>query len=320
MPLSSKIINIGSKNFKNYKIIKIESGASTKKFYRITNNQISYIITDFGLDKNEYFNHIKIYDLLKNINISIPRIIEKYENDNVIISEDLGDLRFDKILEKYDIKKLLKYSIDTLIEINNKITFNSKSKLQEYNFNIFKTEIIELTNFYFPYIGIKDKNLIDDFLFIWKKSYNKIDFNYKNFIHKDFNINNLILIPSNKGYLKCGVIDFQSAFWGESSWDLFSLLEDSRIMFNDEFNDYFIEYFYFKTYNNISFEEFKIKYYFLNTSRQTRLLGRWIKLSEQTGNKWYLNFIPITKKRLLKSLSLLNNKDLQSFYNKHNII
>ena len=130
-------------------------------------------------------------------------------------------------------------------------------------------------------------------------------------------MNNLILRPSEKGHLKCGVIDFQSAFWGESSWDLFSLLEDSRMLFTDEFNDYFIEYFYSLTSQNISLNDFKFKFHFLNCSRQTRLLGRWVKLSKELKKKWYLDFIPITKSRLKKSINLLNNKKLSEFYNKY---
>ena len=58
--------------------------------------------------------------------------------------------------------------------------------------------------------------------------------------NKDFNINNLILLPSKKNHLKCGIIDFQSAFWGESCWDLFSLLEDSSMRLIKKFLCIFI--------------------------------------------------------------------------------
>ena len=257
---------------------------------------------------------MKIYDLLKNINVSIPKIIEKNNNDFIIVSEDFGNLRFDKILNKNNVKDLLQFSVDTLIEIKNNISYDIKLNLNQYNFNLFKKEIMELVDFYFPYVGITDKGLIDNFLSIWTEAFYKIHFNFESFVHKDFNINNLILVPSKRNFLKCGVIDFQSAFWGESCWDLFSLLEDSRVAFTDEFNDYFIEYFYTKTNNTNSLEDFKIKFNFLNASRQTRLLGRWIKLSKEVHNKWYLQFLPITKKRLIKSLNLINNKDLNNFY------
>ena len=62
--------------------------------------------------------------------------------------------------------------------------------------------------------------------------------------------------------------------------------------------------FIINTNQNISIEEFKLKYYFFNSSRQSRLLrSRWIYLSNKLNEKWYLNFIPITKNRLKKKFN-----------------
>ena len=156
-----------------------------------------------------------------------------------------------------------------------------------------------------------------EFMFIWYQSYKNINFDFCNFVHKDFNINNLILLPLKEGHLKCGVIDFQSSFWGESSWDLFSLLEDSRILFTDKYNEDFVYYFYSRTNQNISLNDFKIKFHYLNASRQTRLLGRWVKLSKELNQKRYLDFLSVTQYRLKQSIDYLNNKQLSKFYNKY---
>ena len=58
------------------------------------------------------------------------------------------------------------------------------------------------------------------------------------------------------------------------------------------------------------------KYYMLNCSRQTRLLGRWAKLSRELNENFYLDFIKITKKRLVKGIEKLNRKDLRLVYAK----
>ena len=63
-------------------------------------------------------------------------------------------------------------------------------------------------------------------------------------------------------------------------------------------------------------EDFVEKYYMLSCSRQTRLLGRWVKLSKELNQSFYLDFIKVTKKRLLKGLEKINRKDLRSVYNK----
>ena len=311
------ILNKLNNDFKNYNFQKIESGASKKILYRLKKDDKSYILIDFNKVENEYDDHLKIYKILKDINISIPIIIEKFDNNFILITEDFGDLRFDKILNNYKLKDLISYAVDTLIILKNSLPLNNHLKLPKYNLNILKNEISELPNFYFPYIGLKNENLIDEFMYIWSQSYLNYSFSYDSFVHKDFNINNLILLPQQKDYLKCGVIDFQNSFLGESSWDLFSLLEDSRILFSDEFNEYFIKYFYSKINLGISFSNFKMKFYFLNCTRQSRLLGRWVKLSKDYNQNHYLNFIPVTLARLKKSINLLDDKNLITFYNKY---
>ena len=315
--LNQEILNKLSHEFKNYKIRKIAGGASKKIIYRIFNDNHSFIVIDYNLDIKDYNAHIKIYNILKKIDISIPKIIEINENNLLIITEDFGNLRFDKILKDKPIKKLLHYAVDTLIVLKKSINYNNDKLLPKYNFEIFKEEIMELPNYYFPFININNININEEFMSIWTEAYINTKFKFETFIHKDFNINNLLLLPSKKNHLKCGVIDYQSAFWGESSWDLFSLLEDSRIYFKTDYSDYFIKYYFSNIILDTSLEEFKFNFHFLNLSRQTRLLGRWIKLSKDFNQTWYLDFIPITKKRLAKSLTYINNNKLIMFYEKH---
>ncbi|SVC31605.1 uncharacterized protein METZ01_LOCUS284459, partial [marine metagenome] len=216
------------------------------------------------------------------------------------------------------LKKLLEYAVKNLIILKNDIYYNNSQDLSVYNYNVFKSEISEFLDFYFPYVHKKEisKNLTEEFYGCWQSYFDSINFNFINFVHKDFNINNLIYLPSRKDHLKCGLLDFQGAFWGECCWDLFSLLEDSRIYFDDQFNDYFIKFYYKSTNQNISIDDFKEKYYMLNCARQTRLLGRWVKLSKELNQSFYLGFIETTRKRLVKGIGKTNRKNLKLIYNK----
>ena len=255
---------------------------------------------------------------MSQINISIPNIYEKDDNNNILIIEDFGNLRFDKILKDYPLKNLLEYAINVLIILKNDINFNLSHKLLVYSYDTFKSEISEFPNYYYSYAYKKEipQNLAEEFYRCWQEYFNSISFDFSSFVHKDFNINNLMYLPSRKGHLKCGLLDFQNAFWGESCWDLFSLLEDSRIYFDDEYNDYFIKFYYDSTNQNIEYSDFIEKYSMLNCSRQTRLLGRWVKLSKELNQSFYLDFIEITKKRLVNGIRKINKKDLKLIYKK----
>ena len=201
--MSSKILNKLSLEFQKYNIKKIESGASKKICYRLNKNNKTFIVINFSSgDRQEYDNYVKVYNLLNNINISIPKIIERNDKELTLISEDFGNLRFDKIIDKESIKDLLQYAVDTLVIIKNSIKFDNTLMLPKYNLNIFKNEIFELPKYYFPFIKLNFKeDLKNDFMFIWEESYKKMNFDFYNFAHKDFNINNLILRPSEKGHL-----------------------------------------------------------------------------------------------------------------------
>jgi|TARA_B100001964_G_scaffold149657_1_gene164840 aminoglycoside/choline kinase family phosphotransferase len=307
-----------SSKYKDYKFEKIKSGASKKIFYRIIKGSNSLICLDLSNENKEYKNFLNVHSYLSKVNVSIPNIYENDDVNNILILEDFGNLRFDKILKNYTLRNLLGYAVKTLIILKNDIDHNNFQDLPVYDYNTFKSEISEFYDFYYPYVHNKEisKDLIEEFYWCWEICFNSINFDFNNFVHKDFNINNLMYLSSRKEHLRCGLLDFQSAFWGDSCWDLFSLLEDSRIYFDDQFNDHFIKFFYKSTNQNIKINDFIEKYYVLNCSRQTRLLGRWVKLSKELNQSFYLGFIETTKKRLIKAIEKINRKNLKSIYNK----
>jgi len=300
-------------NFEN--LILIEGGASCKKIYRLKRNKYNLIVLDFSKHKDEFYKHLNTYDILKNIYISIPDIIEIYYNDYIIITEDFGNQRFDKIINEYDLDVLLKIAINSLITINNSTKNIFSKNLCKYNNNIFESEISEFVEFFLPYNKI-ESSISEDFLQTWIFHYNNLKFDFNSFAHKDFELTNLMYLSNKKGHLKCGILDFQSAFIGFSGWDLFSLLENSRIFFSRENNEKYIKYFYKNTNQKISFNNFREQYYFFNTSRQTRLLGRWVKFFKVNNNENYLKYINITIRRLKESLLDLNNEEINKIYDK----
>ena len=297
--------------FTNYQLIK--SGASKKIIFRFQKKKLNLIGIDFTKDKNEFHNFIKTYNILTNVNISIPTIYEINFDKSLILMEDFGNHRYDKIYKNQNLYDLLKSAVDSILVMQNSLRFYSLIDLKKYNFDVLKEEIKEIIDLYFSYKKI-DSSFAKEFLDTWENEFYKYNFDFTSFVHKDFNMNNLFFLPLQKNHLRCGIIDFQSAYIGFSGWDLFSLLEDSRVHFTSQFNDELILYFYKKTHQKIDFEIFKQQYYFLNTSRQSRLLGRWIKLAKNLNQKDYFNYIYITLERLKESLFKLKNKRILDLY------
>ena len=185
---------------------------------------------------------------------------------------------------------------------------------KQYNYSTFEEDIIEFVDFYLPLLKTTSDQ-IEEFLQIWKSEFEKFNFNWNSFVHKDFELSNLMYLPHKENHLKCGILDFQNAFIGFSGWDLFSLLENPRIDFDEKYNKELIEYFYNNSNQSISYKDFLKQYFFLNTARQTRILGRWVNLDEKNNNHYYQsNFHAVTMKRLKNSLFNLQNTQLNNLY------
>ena len=296
-------------------LYQIESGSSQKKIYRFKNNKGKKIVVDFSYETKQFVSFLDVHKFLSNINISIPKIFETDINKKIIIMEDFGDNRFDKLINSIDPKKILIDAINSLIEIQNTQKPIVNKFLKKYDFSSFEIEIAEFADFYLPINNIS-KDVVDEFFYVWKSEFDNFNFNWDSFVHKDFELSNLMYLPQRDGHLKCGIIDFQNAFIGFSGWDVFSLLENPRIYFAEKYNDELVEYFFDNTNQNLSFSEFLLQYYFLNTARQTRIIGRWINLDKKYNINDYSKYLDVTVQRLQKSLYNLKNEKLSKLYEK----
>ena len=295
---------------------KIEDGLSKKLIYRKTEKENTKIIIDFSKDKQEFKNFLTVYEILQKINISIPKIYEVNQKQYKIYMQDFGKNRFNKIYNKDNLYKLLKLAVENIIVIQNETNLNNLKNLKEYTFEDLKIELKEFVTYYIP----KDKNSnfpTSKFYELWESLFYSQNYNMKNFAHKDFEFVNLFFLENCESHLQCGIIDFQSAFKGFIGWDLISLLENPRISFTRDYNDKLIEYFYNNTSIIENFNTFLEQYYVLSLARQTRLLGRWRKLLSTNNDNQYLDYLKITKSRIIATLNNIKNYELRSIYEKY---
>tara|TARA_B100001057_G_scaffold488786_1_gene573812 strand:- start:1271 stop:2197 length:927 start_codon:yes stop_codon:yes gene_type:complete len=299
------------KQFEN--IIEIKEGLSKKKIFRKFEKKINKIIIDFSENKEDFYNFLNVYNILKNINVSIPKIYEVHNNKLAIVMEDFGEKKIDKICNENNYYSLIKSSVECLVIIQNNLVSDDLIKLQKYTHEEFTKDISEFILHFIPFKKIINFP-IDEFYKIWKKIFENLKINFTSFVHKDFEFINLFFLNKNNSHLKIGIIDFQSAFISFVGWDLFSILENSRNNFSREYNEELISYFYNSISTQIEFNEFRQQYYLLNLSRQTRLLGRWAKLIQEKNDNIYNEFISSTYYKLKICLENVDNVELKLVY------
>ena len=296
-------------------IIEIKGGLSKKKIYRKFENKLNKIIIDFSDNKKDFHNFLNVYKILKNINITIPKIYEVHNSILIIVMEDFGEQKIDKICNEQNYYSFIKSSVECLVIIQNTLANDDLIKLKKYKYEEFKKDISEFILYFIPFKKILNFP-IDQFYKIWKKIFENLKINFTSFAHKDFEFINLFFLNKNNSYLKIGVIDFQSAFISFVGWDLFSILENPRNNFSRKYNEELISYFYNSISTKLKFNEFRQQYYLLNLSRQTRLLGRWARLIDEKNDNISEDFIDSTYKKLIICLENIDNEELKSIYNK----
>ncbi len=300
-----------NKQFEN--IIEINDGLSKKKIYRKFEKKLNKIIIDFSENKVDFYNFLNVYNILKNINVSIPKIYEVHNHIPIIIMEDFGEKKMDKIFNENNYYSLIKSSVECLVFIQNNLAKDDLTKLQKYTYEEFNRDISEFILYFIPFKKIKNFP-IDEFYKIWKKIYETLEINFTSFAHKDFEFIDLFFLNKNNSYLKIGIIDFQSAFISFVGWDLFSILENPRNNFSRKYNEELISYFYNSISTKLEFNEFRQQYYLLNLSRQTRLLGRWAKLIQEKNDNIYNEFISATHNKLKICLENVDDVALKLAY------
>ncbi len=297
-------------------LYEIKSDVSQKKIYRFKDQSIKKILVDFSYNFSDYLSFINVHKYLSTKNVSIPQIFEINDNQKLILMEDFGENRYDKIINSHDFKSMLFNAIDSLISIQKFEKPSVTQGFEKYNYTHFRKEIIEFVDFYLPLLKTSPDQT-EEFIQIWTEEFKKLNFNWDSFVHKDFELTNLMYLPHKENHLKCGILDFQNALIGFSGWDLFSLLENPRIFFDEKHNQELVEYFYIKSNQDMSYNDFLLQYFFLNAARQTRIIGRWINLDKKNKNDYYhSNFHTVTITRLKNSLFNLQNKKITKLYEK----
>ena len=88
---------------------------------------------------------------------------------------------------------ILRFIQTSLLEIKKEIRFTHNYNLPIYNYNIFKSELSEFVDFFYPYFQKRKmtNEMKVEFYYTWKNYFESLDLNLTSFVHKDYNINNL---------------------------------------------------------------------------------------------------------------------------------
>ena len=300
-------------------LIKLSGDASFRKFYRSDKSVIVFC-------QKEKRSNLLIYDainkvLIKN-RIKAPKLLKQNYKKNFLEIEDLGDVSIYKKLKKKKIKKLKYYKkivflLYKLQKIKTKKikTFNNTNYIiPKYSKNkLFKESKLFLDWYVVKVISKQKQKMINNKLkIIIKMLLTKIKNKNNIFVHRDFHVSNLMEYRK-----KIALIDNQDALYGNSAYDLASLIDDVRIKTSNSLKEKIFKYF-LKQNKFINKKNFKNDFDILSVLRNIKIIGIFTRLSSRDKKYYYLKLIPNAWK--LIEYRINNNavfKDLKLFLDKN---
>ena len=132
------------------------------------------------------------------------------------------------------------------------------------------------------------------------------------FVHRDFHVSNLII--HNK---KIALIDNQDAVYGNSAYDLASLIDDVRLKTSKSLKEKIFKYFLNQN-KFINKKNFKNDFDILSVLRNIKIIGIFTRLSSRDKKYYYLKLIPnawklieyrVNNNAVFKDLKLLLDKN-----------
>lgn len=289
-------------------LVKLHGDASYRTYYRaVLEDGESFIIMQMPIGKasasEEITNFngthrempfINVARFLKNNGVNVPAIHHYYEDDHLMILEDLGDNLMAKIVETGgdDVRKIwYRRAVDLLALLQKKTSVPHKFECVALQ-RSFDATLLNWEFDHFAEYGIAErlgKQMSDADRDLFVKETRKISDEISalpyGFTHRDFQSRN-ILIAKNELYL----IDFQDALLGPYAYDLVSLLRDSYVKLSDPLLDYLIAYYCGKRGSDP--KSFRHEFDLVTCQRKLKDAGRFVYIDRVKKNPKFLKYIP----------------------------
>ena len=271
------------------------SDASFRRYFRIVDNDKSFIIMDAPPEKENCKPFIEIAKLLFDMDINVPQILQQDLEQGFLLLSDLGDTVFLSELNNNTVDRLYTAAMDSLLKIQK----NKTPDLPLYDETLLRNELDLFPDWYLEKqlkITVSDEHrkiLEQIFAVLIKNALSQPQV----CVHRDYHSRNLMVNKDNPQ--APGIIDFQDAVIGPVTYDLVSLLKDCYIDWPREKVEKWVSYFHKEALssgniNDVSFDEFLRWFDLMGLQRHLKVAGIFSRLKHRDGKTGYLKDIPRT--------------------------
>ena len=285
--------------YKDYEITIASADASFRKYYRLTNDEDTFLLMDSSLEKESLAPFIDVTSRLLKVGVNAPEILEQNLENGFLIIQDFGNTHYLDVLDWDNFKELYKKAIDEIIKLQKADC--TSLPLYDKKFLIEEMELMQewyMIKLLPVILNDEQKKIINETIDIISDVV--LTQPQGIFVHRDFHSRNIMLTADER----IGVIDYQDAMSGSITYDLVSLLKDCYIEFEKEDIDELVLYFRDKLALDVDDATFIKWFDFMGMQRHIKVLGIFARLYKRDGKKGYLKDIPLTLKYLFDTANL----------------
>lgn len=293
--------------------------ASFRAYDRLTRGTERAVLMDAPPDKGEDVRpFLAVAAQLHRYGYSAPRILAADRTDGFLLLEDLGDITYTRALGAGGEEiALYARAVDLLADLHRRAG-ELGYEVPPYDDAKLVAEAALPLDWYFPLVLGRELTETEraGYLDAWRAALPVLRGAPETLVLRDFHVDNLMALPTRPGIAGCGLLDFQDAVAGPLTYDLVSLLQDSRRDLAEGLEDAMLDR-YRAAVTIADPVAFDRSYYGLGAQRGLKVFGIFGRQSALYGNPRYLHHIPRIWRHVMRDLILAGLDDVRAWLDHH---
>lgn len=266
--------------------------ASFRRYVRLSgDNGARAMLMDAPPPQEDVRPFVTIANRLLSMGLSAPQILASELDVGLLLLEDFGDATYTQILRNDgDEAALYQLATETLIELHRR--FSDPRDIPPYDDTRLLDEAALLVDWFLPALrGCETPDgLRKEYLGLWRDVLALDHGVPATLVLRDYHVDNLMHLSDRQGVSACGLLDFQDAVIGPSSYDLVSLLEDARRDVPAPLAATCLAQ-YLSAFPELDPDAFRASYAILGAQRSAKIVGIFTRLDRRDGKPVYLEHI-----------------------------
>ena len=287
-------------------LVLICGDASFRRYFRLTINNVDYIVADSPIELVPVAPFIAVADAYQQAGLLVPKIIHVCHEHGFVLQTDVGQTQLLSVITPTNVSDYYQQALDLLVPISKATTISNvtgqQSLLPEYDSAFVERELAIFTQWLigehlqYAMTAAETTMLASCFQLL----VDNVIQQPKVGMHRDFHSRNLLINQDNPQQLRLAVIDFQDAVVGPVTYDAVSLLRDCYVKWPENLINPLIEYHYALAIKHqlmtpdTSFAQYLQWFDLMGLQRHLKAAGIFARLKLRDGKAGYMADIPLT--------------------------